>query len=166
MLRDAFAAGGPVMYAVLAAWVVVLAGVLDRLLYAAGCVRRRPGRRIAELAARGELRQAGRALRHEQARAELGLGRIDAVSRLATSIGLFGTVLGLSGVFFAPGSSFEYIASDALAAGLATALFTTVGGLVVFLVGQLFLIAYDEWRGAWERVLRARFAVHEGRVGP
>jgi len=48
MLAEHFHAGGPVMYALLAAWVVVLAGVLDRLAYLAlRAWRRRAGERGA-----------------------------------------------------------------------------------------------------------------------
>ena len=39
-------------------------------------------------------------------------------------------------------------ASNVLASGLATALFTTLAGLAVFLFGQLFLIAFEDWREA------------------
>ena len=46
----------------------------------------------------------------------------------------------------------EWLAApDVLAAGLATALYTTIAGLVVFLFGQAFLIAYREWLDYCER---------------
>jgi len=151
-----FEAGGPVMYAVLAAWIVVLAGVLDRLAYATWALVRRPADRAAALDRRGERRGALRVLRDESARAERGLDRIDAVSRLATSVGLFGTVLGLAQAFFVRTDELELAAPEVLAGGLATALFTTIGGLVVFLGGQVFLIAFGEWRSAWERSARER----------
>ena len=44
-------------------------------------------------------------------------------------------------------------APEALASGLATALFTTVAGLVVFLCGQGFLILFEEWQEFCERPL-------------
>lgn len=163
MLASWFQAGGPVMYAVLATWVVVLAGVLDRLAYAAGALVRRPGRRVAALARGGERRAALRAFRDERERAARGLERIDAVSRLATSVGLFGTVLGLAQAFFARSDTLALAAPDVLARGLSTALFTTIGGLVVFLVGQLFLIAYGEAREAWGRSVRAAALAAEAR---
>jgi biopolymer transport protein ExbB/TolQ len=144
------------MYGVLAAWIIVLAGVLDRLAYAVGALVRRPGGRAATLRREGRSRAAAKLLRAERARADRGLARIDSVSRLATSVGLFGTVLGLAQAFFARTDELELAAPDVLAAGLATALFTTIGGLVVFLVGQLFLIAFGEWREGWERSLRER----------
>ena len=42
MFAEYFEAGGTVMYVVLAAWVVVFAGVIDRAFYALGRVSRRP----------------------------------------------------------------------------------------------------------------------------
>ena len=54
MLAEYIEAGGPVMYAVLATWVVVLAGVLDRLGYAIGRTWRQPLREVQPLAATGE----------------------------------------------------------------------------------------------------------------
>ena len=40
---------------------------------------------------------------------------------------------------------------DGLASGLSTALFTTIGGLAVFLFGQVALLVYHEWLEACER---------------
>lgn len=151
MLARYFDEGGPVMYAVLAAWVVVLAAVLDRLLYAAGRAVRRPMAAVAALRARGELVAARERLARERERARRGLPRIDAVSQLATSLGLFGTVLGLARSFFARGGELGLAAPEVLASGLATALYTTVAGLVVFLCGQCFLIAWREWEAFCER---------------
>lgn len=142
------------MYAVLGTWVVVLAGVLDRVAYLVSVVVRRPGMRAAALGRGDQRRAAARLLREERQLAERGLSRIDAVSRLATSVGLFGTVLGLAQAFFSRTDALELAAPEVLAKGLSTALFTTIGGLVVFLVGQLFLIAYGEWQDAWERGVR------------
>ena len=151
MLETYFYAGGPVMYAVLAVWILVLAGVLDRLFYALGRVWRRPLRRAVALASRGERAAARSQFEKEQLRAARGLSRIDAVSQLAPSIGLFGTVLGIARAFFARGVDAGLAAPEVLASGLATALFTTIGGLVVFLFGQAFLIAWREWETACER---------------
>ena len=133
-----FEAGGPVMYGVLAAWVVVLAAILDRLLYGVGMLFRRP---TADF--EGERRRAGR-----------GVARIDAVSQIATSLGLFGTVLGIAQAFLARGGSLGTDAAQVLASGLTTALFTTVAGLIVFLFGQGFLIVWNEWLDARERASR------------
>ena len=137
MLLPYLEAGGPVMLAVVGAWIVVLAGMLDRMAYAAGrCLRR------------------VRDIRAEAARARRGLERIDAVSQLATSLGLFGTVLGIARSFLARGTEGNALAApEALAAGLSTALYTTLAGLAVFLVGQAFLIAYREWLAWCERGL-------------
>jgi biopolymer transport protein ExbB len=153
MLRAYFDAGGPVMYVLLAAWVVVLAGVLDRLLYAAGRARRRPLSAITGELAVGRADAARGALAEERRLAERGLERIDGVSQLATSIGLFGTVLGLARSFFARGDDLGLAAPEVLASGLATALFTTIAGLVVFLFGQGFLIAWRELLAYSEREL-------------
>ena len=145
MLREYFDAGGPLMLAVFAAWVVVFAGILDRIVYAVGCAHRRPRRAALRLARRGEVQLARRTLEDETRRAERGLERIHAVSQLATSIGLFGTVLGIARSFFARGGEIAGDAPEVLATGLSTALFTTLGGLCVFLVGEAFLIAFREW---------------------
>ncbi len=152
MFRQYFEAGGPVMYAVFATWVVVLAVVVDRLLYLAGHMIRRPRRRILQACSVGQYAAARARFSQEQTRAEQGLGRIDAVSQLATSIGLFGTVLGIARSFLSAGNTqLGLAAPEALAAGLSTALFTTIGGLAVFLFGQTFLIVYDGWRASWQR---------------
>ena len=152
MFADEFRAGGPIMYACLAAWVVVLAGVFDRLAYALGRAARRPRRAVEAALARGQLDRAELNLGRERRRAERGLSRIDAVSQIATSIGLFGTVVGIAQSFLTRGTG-ELASTEALAAGLSTALFTTVAGLVVFLFGQGFLIAYGEWCAFCERGL-------------
>ena len=151
MLTKYFEAGGPVMYAVLGAWVVVFAAVLDRLLYVLGLSWSRARREVAALVSRNELGAASRRVERERHTAERGLGRIDAVSQLATSLGLFGTVLGIAQAFFARGPELGLAMPEILAAGLATALFTTIAGLVVFLFGQGFLIAWREWLDFCER---------------
>ena len=152
MLAWYFEAGGPVMWVVFGAWVIVLAGVLDRLGYVAGSLLRRPLRPVAQLARAGRHEEARRQLSLVRSRASRGLDRIDSVSQIATSIGLFGTVLGLANAFFARGSAdLSLAAPEVLAEGLSTALFTTLGGLVVYLFGQAFLIVWREWSGWSER---------------
>ena len=146
MLHMYFDAGGPVMYAVFATWVIVLAVVLDRLLYLAGYATRQPRRHILAACAADQRASARTLFNQEQQQAKCGLTRIDAVSQLATSIGLFGTVVGIARSFLSAGQAeLGLAAPEVLAAGLSTALFTTIGGLVVFLFGQAFLIGYDEW---------------------
>lgn len=132
------------MFAVLGAWAVVLGGVLDRLAYATGRALRRPRHRILRLLEGRRLFDARGELARERERAAHGLERIEGVSQLATSIGLFGTVLGIAVAFVTrePGSGGV---ATGIAAGLSTALFTTVGGLAVYLVGESFLVAYREW---------------------
>ena len=157
MLRGYFDAGGPVMFLILALWIVLLAAMLDRALYALGRAARRPARRLVHALAEGG--DAGRLrldLEAERRLAERGLDRIEAVSQLAPSVGLFGTVLGISRSFFARGTDLELAAAEVMASGLATALFTTVAGMVVFLIGQAFLIAYREWLGWGEERLAAK----------
>ena len=152
MFAAYFEAGGPVMYVILAAWVVVLAGVLDRVLYALHRAWRRPLAEVQRLAKSGAKDDARKALELERRRAARGIMRIDAVSQLATSIGLFGMVLGPAQTFFAKGLH-QLAPPDVLAAGLAVALFTTVSGLIVFLLGQGFLIVWEEWQSFCERGL-------------
>ena len=50
-----------------------------------------------------------------------------------------------------PTGSNKAAASEVLASGLTTALFTTVAGLIVFLFGQGFLIVWSEWMEARDR---------------
>ena len=164
MFAEYVEAGGPIMYACLLAWVIVFAGVLDRFLYAFGRVARRPRKDVEEALARGRSALARTSLERERLRSERGLERIDAVSQIATSIGLFGTVVGIARSFFVRGSG-SLAGPDALASGLSTALFTTIAGLVVFLFGQGFLIAYSEWRSFCERGLDERLAQLEADEG-
>ncbi len=148
--------GGPLMYAVLATWVVVLAGAIDRLLYAVGRVVRRPAARAAAIKKAGSPSGAALELQREAQRARRGLDRIDTVSQLATSVGLFGTVVGLAQGFLGRGGTADTSQSlQALGDGLSTALFTTIAGLVVFLFGQAVLVAYREWLSYIERDMLA-----------
>jgi biopolymer transport protein ExbB len=153
MFAEYFIAGGPVMYAILAAWVVVLAGMLDRVAYALSLAWRRPLGRVRALLRAGERSAAQKLLEQERRLAGRALARVDAVSQIATSLGLFGTVLGIAQAFFARGALASLDAPAAVAAGLATAIFTTVAGLVVFLPAQAFLIAWQEWQAFRERGL-------------
>ena len=151
MFTHYFEAGGPVMYFVLGAFVVVLAAVFDRLLYGLGIVFRRPGADIERLVAAGQLAAAEARFEQEKRWSVRGVSRIDSVSQIATSLGLFGTVFGIARAFTARGGSLGPAASEVLASGLTTALFTTVAGLIVFLFGQGFLIVWSEWLEARDR---------------
>ncbi len=158
---DYFHLGGPLMYAVLGTWIVVFAGAIDRVFYAFGRAVRRPGVRIAAMGRAGDRDGAAAEAEHEALRARRGLARIDAVSQLATSVGLFGTVVGLAQGFLGRGGQADTARSlEALGDGLSTALFTTIAGLVVFLFGQGLLVIYREWLEYIERapldVSRAR----------
>ena len=79
------------------------------------------------------------------------ISRIDGLSHLATSMGLFGTVLGIATAFFSRGTELALSAPEVLASGMATALFTTVAGLSIFLLGQAFLLVFAWWREAAQR---------------
>ena len=155
MFAEFFEDGGPVMYALLVVWVLVLSSVLDRVLYGLS----HPARKVA-LALQTSANSAGRAqllaaVELERSRAMQGLQRIDSLAQLATSIGLFGTVLGISMSFFSRSEELGLAAPEVLASGLATALFTTVAGLVIFLFGQSFLLLYQEWLGVRSRRFEA-----------
>lgn len=154
MFQTYFDAGGPVMFVVFGAWLIVLAGVLDRLFYAVGRGFRRPMDDVVALLKGGSVDEAQRRLELERLRAARSISRIDSVSQIATSIGLFGTVLGIARAFYGDGAPGGIADPDALASGLSTALFTTVAGLVVFLFGQGFLIAWREWESLCERRVR------------
>jgi biopolymer transport protein ExbB/TolQ len=153
MLVEYFHAGGPIMWAILATWIVVLAAVLDRLIYALGRVGRRPIQSVRHALASGAVQTARADLERERLRADRGLARIDSVSQIAVSLGLFGTVVGIAQSFFSRGGELDLAAPEVLASGLSTALFTTIAGLIVFLFGQGFLIAFDEWQAFCERDL-------------
>lgn len=142
MFREEFELGGPIMYALFGVWVLTLSLILERLLFWAGRLfsRPRPDDGEAEFVAR----------------AERNVGRIDGLSHLATSMGLFGTVLGIAGAFFSRGADLALAAPEVLASGMATALFTTVGGMLIFLTGQAFLLLFSWWCDASVRRLRAR----------
>jgi len=139
MFRTQFELGGPVMYAIFAVWVVLLALVLERLLFWGLRLLRRT-RPLPE-----NPFDHHRFLEVLAQEAERNLSRIDGLSQLATSLGLFGTVLGISQAFFARGAELSLAAPEVLASGMATALFTTVAGLAVFLVGQGALILFHWW---------------------
>lgn len=112
MFREEFLLGGPIMIALFAVWCLMFALILERILFWIAQPIRRSG-------------DTGR-----------NLERIDHLSQIATSLGLFGTVVGIAQSFFARGSQLSLNAPEALASGLATALFTTVAGLAIFLTGQ------------------------------
>ena len=152
MLATYFEQGGPLMYALLVAWVIVLAGAIDRTLFAFARVLRRPSRAVSRLVRAGDRAAAeARVLREGQA-ARAGLSRLDSISQLATSVGLFGTVLGIARGFLARGTGADAASRlESLASGLSTALFTTIAGLGVYLFGQGALIVYREWLAASER---------------
>ena len=154
MLGTWFEMGGPVMWALLGAWAVVAGTCLDRALYWLGAALRQPLLRLNSLARREGPERARRAFEEELLRARRGLDRIDSVSQLATSLGLFGTVLGIARAFFGRGGE-AGVDPEVLGSSLATALFTTIAGLAVFLVGQLALALLQELESAWtERARR------------
>ena len=145
MFRDEFLIGGPVMYVIFGVWVLVIALVLERLLFWARRIFTKNPVAIGDAAEALATRVSERA--------EQNLDRIDGLSHLATSLGLFGTVLGITEAFFGRGEELSLAAPEVLASGMATALFTTVAGLIVFLVGQSFLLLFRWWsEAAVERI--------------
>ncbi|PCJ52675.1 MAG: hypothetical protein COA70_11820 [Planctomycetota bacterium] len=155
MLAKYFVQGGPVMYALLGVWVLVLSSVLDRVLFGLFNPTHRLAKSLRESASSTKLEKLSARVEQDRNHALQGVHRIDALAQFATSLGLFGTVLGLSMSFFTRSEELGIAAAEVLASGLATALFTTVGGLVIFLFGQAFLLAYHEWLGARTRRLEA-----------
>jgi biopolymer transport protein ExbB/TolQ len=164
MFAQYFSQGGPVMYALLVVWIFVLASVLDRVLYGLSNPARRVVRSLQKSGGSHDRQALLEAVESEMTRAAHGVQRIDSLAQLATSLGLFGTVLGISVSFFARSDELGLAAADVLASGLATALFTTVAGLVIFLFGQAFLVIYQEWLSARSRRLLAMVeGIHKNR---
>lgn len=160
MLSEVFHRGGPLMWLLVPVSVVATAVVVERLLFwgalslsalrhrgLAGRARRqelgdhdreRLGRirdplpylldRLRRSGHRGDLVSAG--LETEVARAGSGVGLLQLLAEISTSVGLFGTVWGVTTLLPA------YRGGDVkgVVDGLATALYTTVGGLTLFLV--------------------------------
>jgi biopolymer transport protein ExbB/TolQ len=135
MFHEEFRLGGPVMIPLFAIWVLMASLVAERLIWWTIRLVRPAGDGAAELRDR-----AGR-----------NLDRIDGLSHLATSLGLFGTVLGIARAFFSKGSGLALAAPEVLASGMATALFTTVAGLSIFLIGQASLLVFAWWEDAAAR---------------
>lgn len=161
MLAEYFQLGGPIMWLIFAAWVIVLATALDRCGYWLGVAVRRPIHQTCEFRKQHGNKAALRQWELELQRAEHGLGRLDAASQIATSIGLFGTVLGIAQAFFARGGESGAVDPGVLGESLSTALLTTVAGLAVFLVGQTLLALFTELLGIMNRRAHAALAVRE-----
>lgn len=147
MLWDYFQKGGPLMIGIAGCWVVALTLILDRLLYWSGVFIRRPVSNLRRKLVRRGLshREVSIRIGAELRESERNLSGLASLSQLATSVGLFGTILGLCRSFLGNGLESDSIqpVSDSVIRGLSTALLTTVGGLSVFLVSQLFLIAFQ-----------------------
>jgi biopolymer transport protein ExbB len=138
------------MWVLFCVWVLMFALILERLLFwlRRGLFQRLP--RSIDPDGLPDLEE------RVEERAERNLSRIDGLSHMATSLGLFGTVLGISKAFFARGADLALAAPEVLASGMATALFTTVAGLAIFLVGQAMLLLFGWWTEASLRHLRER----------
>ena len=137
MFTQEFQHGGPVMWVLFAVWVIMGAFLLERLFFWTIRPLTRPTGAPQGPAARE------RFLERLQFQASRNSDRIDGLTQLATSLGLFGTVLGIAKSFFARGDDLTLAAPEVLAGGLATALFTTVAGIGIFIVGQTFLLIFD-----------------------
>jgi len=137
MFYEEFQIGGPVMYVLFGLWVLLAAFVLERGFFWLLRPLTRPRRAPAGPTARARFIETVReeATRHTD--------RIDGLAQMATSLGLFGTVLGIARSFFARGDDLSLAAPDVLAAGLATALFTTVAGIAIFIIGQTAILIFD-----------------------
>ena len=164
MFAEHFHRGGPLMYPIAVMSAIALALVFDRLMALRREIlggffgRRSIGERLSQLDPtqvdwarfRKHPDPAARVLASyylegpEAARIEgnkslqggaRGLGALDTIVNLSTNVGLLGTVIGVIGVF--P----HYISGDKamVVKYLSVALYTTVGGLVVFLYGYIFL---------------------------
>jgi len=134
---EEFQLGGPVMWLLFGVWVIMGALLLERILF----WLLRPFTRPTGIPA-GEAART-RFLETVEDIARRNGDRIDTIAQLATSVGLFGTVLGIAKSFFARGSELSLAAPEVLAGGLATALFTTVAGIAIFILGQCALLIFD-----------------------
>ncbi|MHC4937655.1 MAG: MotA/TolQ/ExbB proton channel family protein [Planctomycetota bacterium] len=137
MFYEEFQLGGPVMYVLFGVWVILGAFLLERCYFWLLRPLTRPRRVPPGPAARE------RFLDRVKDEVTRNGDRIDGIAQLATSLGLFGTVLGIARSFFARGTDLSLAAPEVLASGLATALFTTVAGISIFIVGQAALIVFD-----------------------
>lgn len=143
MFHEEFARGGPVMLVIFLVWVLLIALVLDRVLFFGGRMLLSPARRDA---------LSDRFVEH----ATRNLAHIEGLSHLATGLGLFGTVWGIARAFFARGDELKLSAPEVMASGMATALYTTVAGLAVFLVGQAFLVTFHWWMDSVQLTMQER----------
>ncbi len=150
MFHEEFQHGGPVMWVLFAVWVIMAALLLERLAFWLFRPLTRPTDTPQGPAARERLIER---LRFDGTR---NSDRIDGLTQLATSLGLFGTVLGIARSFFSRGDDLTLAAPEVLAGGLATALFTTVGGIGIFIVGQTFLLIFDWFAERDLAIVRAR----------
>jgi biopolymer transport protein ExbB/TolQ len=166
MVAQEFARGGPLMLLVFACWVVVLALVMDRVLFWLSVLLSRPLARMRRESNQGRItsHEIEREVRELLEGSRQNLGRIDSFSQIATSVGLFGTVVGIARSFLAKGGGEVLAAGDALMTGLSTALYTTIGGLVVFLFGQVALVAFETLTEVLARSARP-LGAHSGEAG-
>ncbi len=156
MFYEEFQIGGPVMYVLFGVWVLLAAFVLERAFFWTLRPLTRPRRAPAGPAARTRFLEGVQedATRHSD--------RIDGLANMATSLGLFGTVLGIARSFFARGDDLSLAAPEVLAGGLATALFTTVAGIAIFIIGQTAILVFDWF--AERELVSARALSAEGSV--
>ncbi len=155
---------GVLIWPIVAASVIVLALVIERTYFWLGRMMRRSGALRAELlglkVSPTRVKQSGDSVAvvfYEFLRrpydvegavkvAETYLracrrhhGAIQLFAGLSTSLGLFGTVVGIAVSF----QGFDAGKIDTIVGGLSTALYTTIAGLIVYVFGTLCLAAFE-----------------------
>jgi len=155
MFHEEFQLGGPVMFLLFGVWVIMGAFLLERVLFWTLRPLTRPSNVPGGPSART------RFLERVEDDARRNGERIDSLAQLATSVGLFGTVLGIAKSFFSRGADLTLAAPEVLASGLATALFTTVAGIAIFILGQTSLLVFD-WLGDRDLARARRLALAAG----
>lgn len=149
--------GGALMWPIFGLSVLGLMIILERAFYwirhawiSDPARRRGPVARIVALDPQAARREADRLLRSSRR----GVGALEMIASLSTSLGLFGTVAGISMSFQSMGAG----DTAKIVSGLGVALFTTVLGLVVHLYCAVLASLYghlaDRLEGRLELELR------------
>lgn len=163
-LRSFFSDAGPLIWPIVAASVLVLGLVIERVYFWLGRLLRRNRALRKELVAlkvqparvkasgdpvavvfyeylrrpfdtEGAVKVAESYLRE----CRRNHGAIQLFSGLSTSLGLFGTVVGIAMSF----QGFDQGQIAKIVSGLSTALYTTIAGLIVYVAGTLWLAIFE-----------------------